>query len=477
MTDLNGTICAPATACGGAIALIRVSGNEALQLIDSIFEPRSKGAAPLARSAGYTMHYGSIMDGGTLVDEVIVSVFRAPHSYTGEDGAEISCHGSQYIVKRIVELLVKAGCRMAGPGEFTRRAFLAGKMDLSQAEAVADVIASSSEASLRVAQNQLRGGVSSRLAELRDKLLEVTSLLELELDFSEEEVEFADRQRLSALVDEARGHISRLAESFALGNAIKNGIPVAIVGATNTGKSTLLNALLGDERAIVSDIAGTTRDTVEETFVLDGVLFRLIDTAGIRKTDDTIEKIGIERSLKAIAGASVVIGLVDGTLEPDAIVAAAMEIVSRINQTKQKLLMFRSKADILTSAKAQSGTASADAASLSVAIGHPLSDLSALSGLGMDALRKSLTEAVTGPDGSTQVASDAVLITNARHYEALCNALAALDRVASGLSSRTPSDLIAEDLRDTLRSLGTITGEITTPEVLENIFKKFCIGK
>jgi len=495
MINLSDTICAPATAPGGAIAIIRISGSDALVMVDAIFQSASKTASPITEALGYTIHYGSVYDSDTYIDDVLVSVFRAPHSYTGEDSAEISCHGSQYIVRRILELLVAAGCRMAEPGEFTRRAFLAGKMDLSQAEAVADVISSSSEASLRVAQNQLRGGVSTKLSQLRDKLLEITSLLELELDFSEEEVEFADRQKLTALTEEALEHISRLAESFSLGNAIKNGVPVAIVGATNTGKSTLLNALIGDDRAIVSEIDGTTRDTVEETFTLDGILFRFIDTAGIRKTDDQVEKIGIERSLKAISQSQVVIALVDCTLVPDKFVKAAKEIVERVDLSKQKLLLFRSKVDLFDLIPPEEfplvdraygifeqkysafGTWCKDAEELSAEVGHPLSDLSAVSGVGMEELRAALIAAVSSGSVSGRDAANDLLITNSRHYEALVNARSALLRVSRGLSAKIPSDLVAEDLRETLRSLGTITGEITTPEVLANIFSKFCIGK
>lgn len=327
----GGTICAPATIPGtGAISIIRVSGNEALAIADKVID--TKGA-PIAETEGYRLRYGTVFEAdGSVLDNVIVSVFRAPHSYTGEDSVEISCHASRFIVNKILELLVNAGARIAAPGEFTRRAFVNGKMDLAQAEAVADVIASQSAASHRVAMNQLKGGFSSELKTLREKLLTMTSLLELELDFSEEDVEFASRKELGQLVDDSLTHIGRLTASFSRGNAIKNGIPVAIVGATNTGKSTLLNALLGEERAIVSDIAGTTRDTIEETLNIDGILFRFIDTAGIRETDETIEKIGIDRTFKKLGEAAVVLGMTDLSRGEAAVLEDADFILSKVNE-------------------------------------------------------------------------------------------------------------------------------------------------
>lgn len=327
----GGTICAPATIPGtGAISIIRVSGNEALAIADKVID--TKGA-PIAETEGYKLRYGTVFEAdGSVLDNVIVSVFRAPHSYTGENSVEISCHASRFIVNKILELLVNAGARIAAPGEFTRRAFVNGKMDLAQAEAVADVIASQSAASHRVAMNQLKGGFSSELKTLREKLLTMTSLLELELDFSEEDVEFASRKELGQLVDDSLTHIGRLTASFSRGNAIKNGVPVAIVGATNTGKSTLLNALLGEERAIVSDIAGTTRDTIEETLNIDGILFRFIDTAGIRETDETIEKIGIDRTFKKLGEASVVLGMTDLSRGEAAVLEDADFILSKVNE-------------------------------------------------------------------------------------------------------------------------------------------------
>lgn len=327
----GGTICAPATIPGtGAISIIRVSGNEALAIADKVID--TKGV-PIAETEGYRLRYGTVFEAdGSVLDNVIVSVFRAPHSYTGEDSVEISCHASRFIVNKILELLVNAGARIAAPGEFTRRAFINGKMDLAQAEAVADVIASQSAASHRVAMNQLKGGFSSELKVLREKLLTMTSLLELELDFSEEDVEFASRKELGQLVDDSLRHIGRLTASFSRGNAIKNGVPVAIVGATNTGKSTLLNALLGEERAIVSDIAGTTRDTIEETLNIDGILFRFIDTAGIRETDETIEKIGIDRTFKKLGEAAVVLGMTDLSRGEAAVLEDADFILSKVNE-------------------------------------------------------------------------------------------------------------------------------------------------
>lgn len=327
----GGTICAPATIPGtGAISIIRVSGKEALAIADKVID--TKGA-PIAETEGYRLRYGTVFEAdGSVLDNVIVSVFRAPHSYTGENSVEISCHASRFIVNKILELLVNAGARIAAPGEFTRRAFVNGKMDLAQAEAVADVIASQSAASHRVAMNQLKGGFSSELKVLREKLLTMTSLLELELDFSEEDVEFASRKELGQLVDDSLTHIRRLTASFSRGNAIKNGVPVAIVGATNTGKSTLLNALLGEERAIVSDIAGTTRDTIEETLNIDGILFRFIDTAGIRETDETIEKIGIDRTFKKLGEAAVVLGMTDLSRGEAAVLEDADFILSKVNE-------------------------------------------------------------------------------------------------------------------------------------------------
>lgn len=456
------TIYAPATSVGaGAISIIRVSGPHAICICSGLVK-LSHGT--LADAAGYTLHYGSIFAGdGQILDDVVVSVFRAPRSYTGEDSVEISCHASRYIVSSIMQLLGEAGARAAEPGEFTRRAFVNGKMDLAQAEAVADVISSSSEASHRVAFNQLRGGFSSELQVMRGNLLDITSLMELELDFSEEDVEFADRSQMLSLLDESIAHIDKLSSSFRLGNAIKNGVPVAIVGAANAGKSTLLNALLSEERAIVTDIPGTTRDTVEETYVLDGILFRFIDTAGIRETSETVEKIGIDRSFAAAERADVVILMVDSTSSIEAVKESVSALQPHIDASSQTVIVAANKSDI-AAVPAGLDAMLPDAQTLSI---------SARCGAGLDALRSALVAS------QSSRLSDAgeTLVSNARHYNALCAASRSLQLVRSGLLSHTPTDLVALDLREALYHLGTITGEISTDEVLGNIFKKFCIGK
>ena len=492
----DGTICAPATIPGtGAISIIRVSGKEALTIADKIIH---LSGGSLAETEGYRLRYGTIFEAdGSVLDNVIVSVFRAPHSYTGENSVEISCHASRFIVNAILESLVNAGARIAAPGEFTRRAFVNGKMDLAQAEAVADVIASQSAASHKVAMNQLKGGFSSELKSLRDKLLKMTSLLELELDFSEEDVEFASRSELEALVNEALTHIGRLTESFSRGNAIKNGVPVAIVGATNTGKSTLLNALLGEDRAIVSDIAGTTRDTIEETLNLGGVMFRFIDTAGIRETDEVVEKIGIERTFKKMDEASIVLGMTDLSRGEDSVLADAEYIWDKVNASSsgQEFLLLVNKCDvdgcesvagegqISGYAGAGYGAGYADKAGKLAKIEADLRvkgitvkliPISAKTGYGLAALTETLAEIGRRITGDT----DETLVTNIRHYEALVRAATALGRVRDGLQVATlPPDLIAQDLREALYHLGEIVGEIGTEEVLGNIFRKFCIGK
>lgn len=492
----DGTICAPATIPGtGAISIIRVSGKEALTIADKIIH---LSGGSLAETDGYRLRYGTIFEAdGSVLDNVIVSVFRAPHSYTGENSVEISCHASRFIVNAILEGLVNAGARIAAPGEFTRRAFVNGKMDLAQAEAVADVIASQSAASHKVAMNQLKGGFSSELKSLRDKLLKMTSLLELELDFSEEDVEFASRSELEALVNEALTHIGRLTESFSRGNAIKNGVPVAIVGATNTGKSTLLNALLGEDRAIVSDIAGTTRDTIEETLNLGGVMFRFIDTAGIRETDEVVEKIGIERTFKKMDEASIVLGMTDLSRGEDSVLADAEYIWDKVNASSsgQEFLLLVNKCDVdgcesvdgegHVAGYAGTGYGAGDAdktgkmakieATLrEKGISAKLIPISAKTGYGLAALTETLAEIGRRITGDT----DETLVTNIRHYEALVRAATALGRVRDGLQVATlPPDLIAQDLREALYHLGEIVGEIGTEEVLGNIFRKFCIGK
>lgn len=500
----DGTICAPATIPGtGAISIIRVSGEDSLAIADKVIDVKGES---LSETEGYRLRYGTIFaDDGSVLDNVIVSVFRAPHSYTGENSVEISCHASRFIVNAVLELLVNAGARIAAPGEFTRRAFVNGKMDLAQAEAVADVIASQSAAAHRVAMNQLKGGFSSELKALREKLLTMTSLLELELDFSEEDVEFASRSELGALVEETLTHIVRLTDSFSRGNAIKNGVPVAIVGATNTGKSTLLNALLGEERAIVSDIAGTTRDTIEETLNLGGVMFRFIDTAGIRETDELVEKIGIERTFKKLNEASIVLGMTDLSRGEDSVIADAEYIWSKVNAcgTGREFLLLVNKCDVdgIESVAASSGAGFAgtdsgagyvetgseagcagkagkmariEAALREKGIVTKMIPISAKTGSGLPELTEALAEIGRRITGDT----DETLVTNIRHYEALSRAATALGRVRDGLKVATlPPDLIAQDLRESLYHLGEIVGEISTDEVLGNIFRKFCIGK
>ena len=505
----DGTICAPATIPGtGAISIIRVSGEDSLAIADKVIDVKGES---LSETEGYRLRYGTIFaDDGSVLDNVIVSVFRAPHSYTGENSVEISCHASRFIVNAVLELLVNAGARIAAPGEFTRRAFVNGKMDLAQAEAVADVIASQSASAHRVAMNQLKGGFSSELKTLREKLLTMTSLLELELDFSEEDVEFASRSELGALVEETLTHIVRLTDSFSRGNAIKNGVPVAIVGATNTGKSTLLNALLGEERAIVSDTAGTTRDTIEETLNLGGVMFRFIDTAGIRETDELVEKIGIERTFKKLDEASIVLCMTDLSRGENSVLADAEYIWRKVNAcgTGREFLLLVNKCDVdgIESVKAGfagvgsmagfAGTGSGggyvetgseagcagkagkmariEAALREKGIVTKMIPISAKTGSGLPELTEALAEIGRRITGDT----DETLVTNIRHYEALSRAATALRRVQDGLQVATlPPDLIAQDLREALYHLGEIVGEISTDEVLGNIFRKFCIGK
>ena len=467
MANISDTICAPATSVGGgAVSLIRISGPDALAVTDRVVSFR-RGDASSAR--GYSLKFGTAPG----IDDVLVSIFRAPHSYTGEDAAEISCHASPFIVSTLLDRLTGAGCRLAEPGEFTQRAFLNGKMDLAQAEAVADIISSTTSAQHRVALNQLRGGYSQELRGLRRQLLELTVLMELELDFSEEDVEFADRTQLRELLDTACSHCRQLADSFRLGNAIRNGVPVAIVGAPNSGKSTLLNAMLRDDRAIVSDIPGTTRDTVEETCVLDGVLFRFIDTAGIRASSDEVERLGIERTYRKIAEADIVLGVVDGTeIDSDATLEPAVrDIAGRIDFNRQKLVILLNKTDILRVNNLvknfNSIVLSTDYQDKNISI----LEISAKTGSGLENLCSKLVSFVG------QAAFEGTLVTNARHAQALRSAAESLSTVSDGLDRNIPSDLLAEDLRAALASLGSITGEITTDEVLGEIFSKFCIGK
>ena len=561
-TGNDDTICAPATVPGtGAITVIRLSGENALEIADKVIECKAASgisdkdsgtdsgvgscadSGHIASSKGYTIRFGTVKDeSGKLLDEVLVSIFRAPHSYTGENSVEISCHASKYIADRLMQLLVKAGARTAEPGEFTRRAFLNGKMDLAQAEAVADLIASQNAAAHRVAINQLKGGFSRELSKMRAQMLHIVSLMELELDFSEEDVTFADRHELDTLLKSTIRHISTLMESFRLGNVIKNGVPVVIIGATNAGKSTLLNALLGEDRAIVSDVHGTTRDTIEETMTIDGILFRFIDTAGIRETSETIEKIGIERTFKKIREATVVLAMLDITRPEEDLTRSVNDILMNVDTRHQKLIFLLNKCDLAggtsfgqsfagATQEATAGAGAEDvdshaaketyvdkeisgnsrqmdefnAANNYVTIKnhivsliedhniklfgkyHPVEPvskaasippisiipISAKSGEGLDALKSALASTQSGLISN----SDTVLITNTRHYEALSNARDSLVRVRSGLSDALPTDLLTQDLREALYHIGSIVGEISTDEVLGNIFRNFCIGK
>ena len=422
----------------------------------------------MGKLASHKTYYGHIVDNGAMLDEVLVTFFKDPHSFTGEDSAEISVHGSVFIQQKLLQVLIAHGCRMADAGEFTRRAFVNRKFDLAQAEAIADLSNSESEAADRVAINQLKGGFSKELQVLRSKLLEMTSLMELELDFSEEDVEFADRNQLKALLQETLDKVNKLKDSFRLGNAIKNGIPVAIVGQTNTGKSTLLNALLGEDRAIVSDIAGTTRDTIEETLNINGILYRFIDTAGLRKTDETIEKIGIERSYKKIAEANVVIGMLDATTGYESMLSSANEILSRVDFEHQQLILCINKVDTLTDqGEALLGQLRLDLDNDAIMV----ICLSAKHKFGLNDLYNTLKHS------QPLAAPDATLVTNVRHYEALLHTSESLVSVQQGLEMNTPTDLVSQDLRQAIYYLGSITGEITTDEVLGTIFSRFCIGK
>ena len=465
------TIAAIATAQGGAIGIVRVSGEKAFQIADEIFVPTGKDKRRLSERDPYTLVFGQVIDGkGNIVDEVLVSIFRSPHSFTGEDSIEISCHGSSYILQTVLQLLIDHGCRQAERGEFTQRAFLNGKMDLSQAEAVADLIASSSKAAHRMAMNQMRGAFSRQLSSLRDDLLKMTSLLELELDFSDhEELEFADRSELSALANKIEKVISRLVDSFTTGNAIKNGVPVAIIGETNAGKSTLLNALVGDERAIVSDIHGTTRDVIEDTVTIDGILFRFIDTAGIRDTHDTIERMGIERTFKKIAEASIVLWMIDATYAEKQIKELAQKILP-LCEDKHLIVVFN-KSDLI---QAHANTAMQGISDTDENFSKESIYISAKEGKGIDNLCQKLIKSACVQD----ISENDIIVTNTRHYEALTHALEAINRVTRALANNIPTDLISQDLRECLFHLAEITGgEITSDEVLGNIFKHFCVGK
>lgn len=475
----NDTICALATPAGGAIGIIRMSGSRAISIADRVFRTKYSPVAGNGNATGgrakalsearpQSVHYGNIVDAeGAVVDEVLVTVFRAPHSYTGEDSVEISCHGSRYILDRVLRLLIEAGCRQARPGEYTQRAFMNGKMDLSQAEAVADLIASTNRATHRMAMGQLRGNISTELSQLRDRLLKMASLLELELDFSDhEELEFANRTELLELARTIDAHITRLASTFASGRAIKQGIPVAIVGKTNVGKSTLLNRLLGEEKAIVSDIHGTTRDVIEDSVNIGGVTFRFIDTAGIRSTDNEIERIGIERTYKKLEEATVVLWLID-------CVPSDEELDDIANMTRgKKLIVVRNKID-----KDNALHTSPDGMKALVLKAIPLARyicVSARYDLNINALEDAIFQSADIPE----ISENSVIITNARHHEALLSAHTSITAVINGLEHDLSGDLLSEDLRLCISQLGEIVGgAISTEETLQSIFRDFCVGK
>lgn len=471
MTNSEECICALATPAGGAIGIIRLSGSEAIRLTDKVFV--SVSGKQLSAAKPNTLHYGEIKDkDGHTIDNVLVSVFRAPHSYTGEDSTEISCHGSRYILQQVLQRLIEVGCRQAEPGEYTRRAYMNGKMDLSQAEAVADLIASTNKATHQMALSQLKGHFSSELTLLREKLLKMTSLLELELDFSDhEELEFADRSELRALAAEIEKKITALAHSFETGNALKQGVPVAIVGKTNVGKSTLLNRLLHEEKAIVSNIHGTTRDVIEDTTLIDGITFRFIDTAGIRKTDDVVENIGIERTYQKMEEAKIVIWLLDA--QPT---EAEIEDMKEKNLGK-KLLMVFNKIDEISFDKAVLSSDENCQTSSSILLSDEnvsILNISARTGENVSDLEQALVRAADIPE----ITENDVIVTSARHYEALLRADESLSRVLESMDMGMSGDIIAEDLKMVLEELGEITGgQISSQETLNNIFKHFCIGK
>lgn len=468
------TICAIATPAGGALGIVRVSGPEAINAVNKIFKPQ--GHVSLVDRSTSSLTFGRVVNPQTndVIDEVLVSLFRAPHSYTGENSVELSCHGSSYILSTVLQLLIGQGCRMARPGEYTERAFLNGKMDLSQAEAVADLIASTTEANHRMAMQQMRGGFSKELRSLRDQLLHITSLLELELDFSDhEELEFASRTELLTLAQTIHNHISALCQSFHLGNALKRGVPVALVGETNAGKSTLLNVLVGEERALVSNIHGTTRDTIEETVNVGGTLVRFIDTAGIRNTTDTVERMGIDRTFSKMSEADIVFWLIDLTAY-EAQYAELSEKILSATQHKQ-LVILLNKSDLVSETTLREAHKFISGQMQTNQMTLKLLTLSAQNNSGIDELKSLLASSLTTLQAKSN--ATATIVSNLRHYEALSAALVAIDRVIEGLRSELSGDFISQDLRECIYHLSDIVGEVTTDQVLGNIFKNFCVGK
>jgi tRNA modification GTPase len=461
------TICAPATSLGGAIAVIRISGLQSIAICGTIFVPFDKDIN-FINQKGYSLVFGEIRSGEEIIDEVLVSVFRAPLSYTGEDSVEICCHASPFIVNKILELLIRNGAITALPGEFTQRAFMNGKIDLSQAEAVADIIASTNRRAHKIAIDQMRGGFSAEIGRLRSELLNFASLIELELDFGEEDVDFADRNDLKSIIVNVKELTDRLADSFSLGNVIKNGIPVVIAGKPNSGKSTLLNAMLKEEKAIVSEIPGTTRDTIEDTISIDGVEFRFIDTAGLRETSDIIESLGIKKTYEKIVQAAVILLIDEIADDVDSINKRVKAIRERIKGTGKRLIILINKTD--TAASGQQSRLKKGILREETEI---LLFISAKERTGLDDLRSCLSEVAL----KDKLSSDSVIITNIRHYEALTMVSGSLGRVMSGLDNKIPDDLIAIDIRQAIHYLGVITGVITSDEILSNIFKNFCIGK